>query len=34
MSVVKRGLCEGPIPFPEESYQVCVGVCVIDQVQE
>jgi len=23
-----RGLCDGPIPLPEESYQVCVCVCV------
>jgi hypothetical protein len=23
-----RGLCDGPIPRPEESYHVCVCVCV------
>jgi hypothetical protein len=22
-----RGLCDGPIPRPEESYRVCVYVC-------
>jgi hypothetical protein len=22
-----RGLCDGPIPHPEESYRVCVCVC-------
>ena len=25
-----RGLCDGPIPRPEESYCVCVCVCVFD----
>jgi hypothetical protein len=30
-----RGLCDGPITRPEESYRVCVFVCVTecDQVQ-
>ena len=23
-----RGLCDGPIPPPEESYRVCMCVCV------
>jgi hypothetical protein len=23
-----RGLCDGPIPCPEESYHVCVCMCV------
>ena len=27
-----RGLCDGPIPLPEESYRVCVIEC--DQVQQ
>jgi hypothetical protein len=29
-----RGLCEGPIPRPEESYRVCVCVCVCVCVTE
>jgi hypothetical protein len=33
-----RGLCDGPIPLPEDSYQMCVCLCVCfiecDQVQQ
>jgi hypothetical protein len=35
-----RGVCDGPIPRPEESYRVCVRACVCgffiecDQAQE
>ena len=29
-----RGLCDGPIPRPKESYRVCVCVIECDQVQQ
>ena len=31
-----RGLCDGPIPRPEDSYRVCTRMCVIecDQLQQ
>ena len=25
-----RGLCDGPITCPRESYRLCLGVCVIE----
>ena len=28
----RRGLCVGPIPYPAESYRVCVCVCVSSSV--
>jgi hypothetical protein len=29
-----RGLCDGPIPRPEESYRVCVGAVECGQLQQ
>jgi hypothetical protein len=29
-----RGLCDGPIPRPEESYRVCVCVAECDEMQQ